>query len=467
MKNGFSTKKNSVVIIPARGGSKGIPHKNVKIVAGRPLIHYVIETCLKTPEIGTIAVSTESNEIRNAVKLFKDILVIDRPAELAADDTPSEDVIIHAIGILENKGIVFENVLFVQATSPLTCPLDFSILLSKLDEGNDSAAFYSEDHGFFFDNDDEIFKPHLPRQLRTPRKREAGNGWAFKKNGFLKNRSRLFGRIGLCKIDYPKHLEIDSESDLIIVERLMQLRERKRSGLYYQSRKVETSINADAFESKYWGTIIDPDGKKRNRLLEKEQRIDDVKEEINYINKLAPGKVLDIGCGMGDLLSAINDKWKKYGLEFSSLAANEAAKYGDIFTGPLVDAPYEKEFFDLVVMHHVIEHLEKPEDDIVRVSKILKQSGRLIISTPDFDGAMARYFKENYRLLHDKTHISLFSRISLRHFLEDFGFEIEFESFPFFETRHFNKNNILRLLETDSISPPFWGSFMTFYCIKK
>ena len=451
-----------VAVIPARGGSKGIKHKNVKNVAGWPLIHYSIETCLKTPGIERVFVSTDSEEIKEAVRHFDGVGIIDRPDDLASDDATSETALIHAIKHLEDTGLVFDAVLFVQATSPLTDPSDFTCLLELLSSGYDSAAFYMEDYGFFFE-DDNMLSPRLPRQRRQPKKREAGNGWAFMKKGFLEAESRLFGKVGLCKIEHPKNLEIDDEHDLQIVERLLQLRQRSWTGAYYKVRAVGED---NLYEENYWSKVTDPDGRERDREQEKEQRIADIREELQYINKLKPGKILDIGCGMGELLSEVDDAWDKYGLEVSGYAGERAAKYATIFNGVLEDAPYEEASFDLVVMHHVIEHIEKPEEAMMKVRDLLKHNGNLIIATPDFDGALARQFGENYRLLHDKTHVSLFSRISLRHLLEDTGFRIEREEFPFFETRYFTEQNLLRVFDKEKISPPFWGNFMTLYCRK-
>ncbi len=453
----------TIAIIPARGGSKGILNKNIKLLAGKPLIHYTIEACIQTPEVERVFVSTDSQEIKEVVRQFKEVSIIDRPDELAGDNATSEEALLHAVKHVEESGKAFDTVLFPQATSPLTGPDDLSRLLEVINEGHDSAAFYMEDYGFFFDESD-VLSPRLPRQVREPRKREAGNAWAFRKEGFIKSGSRLFGRVGLCKIESPKHLEIDDENDLNILERLLLLRERKNRKMYYEVRKIEGN---ERFEENYWGAVVDPDGKERNRLEEKDQRIADIREELTFINVQPPGRILDIGCGMGDLLSAVDNSWEKYGLEVSKYAITEAAKHGNIFEGSLKTAPYSNEFFDLITMLHVIEHLDKPEETIVKLRDILKHDGVLIIATPDFDGALARRFGDNFRLLHDKTHISLFSRNSLRYFLEDFGFEIEREELPFFETRYFTEENLLRLFDTERISPPFWGNFMTFYCRKK
>ena len=76
----------------------------------------------------------------------------------------------------------------------------------------------------------------------------------------------------------------------------------------------------------------------------------------------------------------------------------------------------------------------------------------------------ARRYRERYRLLHDPTHISLFSNDSMHRFLRDHGFRIERVRYPYFEGRHFNQANLTRLLEGEGISPAFYGNFMTFYC---
>ena len=113
-----------------------------------------------------------------------------------------------------------KNILFVQSTSPLTDNKDFSSIL-KILKNKDSAMFYTEDYGHFFEIDD-MRKPRIPRQQRKPLTREAGNAWAFDKKGFLKYKSRLFGNIGLCKIDFVKSYEIDEVEDLLLMKCLMQ-----------------------------------------------------------------------------------------------------------------------------------------------------------------------------------------------------------------------------------------------------
>jgi SAM-dependent methyltransferase len=233
---------------------------------------------------------------------------------------------------------------------------------------------------------------------------------------------------------------------------------------YYISR--DTNHIAD-YEDNYWTGITDPDGCQRNQVVERGQHLGDIKQELEFINSLSPGRLLDIGCGLGFLLSGVNAGWLKMGVEISSFATKHARKWGQIFEGDLECARFPNDHFDLVVMHHVIEHIENPTKIIKEVYRILKCGGSLIVGTPDFDSGCARRFGANYRLLHDQTHISLFSSDSMHRFLRDHHFHIDKVEYPFFETRFFAKEMLLRLFNTDHVSPPFYGNFMTFYCHKR
>ena len=115
----------------------------------------------------------------------------------------------------------------------------------------------------------------------------------------------------------------------------------------------------------------------------------------------------------------------------------------------------------------MIEHAADPIDLIKNIHKILKTHGNLIISTPNYDSGAARRFGKNYRLLHDKTHTTLFSDWMLKQLLEDYGFFIDKVDYPFFETGYFTEDNLLGLFDTSKVSPPFYGNIMTIYALKK
>ncbi len=229
---------------------------------------------------------------------------------------------------------------------------------------------------------------------------------------------------------------------------------------------VSVAPGETSHEEDYWGEIVDPDGCRRNRLEERDRYLDDIAAELAFIAALPPGRVLDIGCGLGWLLSALGDDWRKFGVDSSAFATAHAGVHGEIVNAELLDCPFADGSFDLVVMHHVIEHMADPVANIEKARALLKSGGHLILATPDFDSGCARRFGANYRLLHDPTHIRLFSNDSMHRFLRNHGFTIAAVDYPYFETRHFTPDNLARLFDTDRVSPPFHGNFMTFYCRK-
>jgi len=112
--------KNVIAIIPARGGSKGVPRKNIKDLNGKSLVAYSIEEAKKSKYIDRIVVSTEDEEIaRVSEKLGAEVPYL-RPQELAGDDSPTVDCVVHMINWLKvNENYIPEYVCVLQCTSPL------------------------------------------------------------------------------------------------------------------------------------------------------------------------------------------------------------------------------------------------------------------------------------------------------------------------------------------------------------
>ncbi len=224
---------------------------------------------------------------------------------------------------------------------------------------------------------------------------------------------------------------------------------------------IEPDGNID-YEESYHFITKDPDGKERNLLMEREHSLAATKEITEFLSKIKPGKLLDVGCGPGWILSALGNEWEKHGIEVSQFASKHASQFGKIHNGVLED--FAGSNFDVVVMNHVIEHIPNPIDAIKRVHNLLKKGGTLILGTPDFDSGAARRYGSNFRLLHDPTHVSLFSADSMHRCLRDHGFKIKYVEYPFFDTIWFNKEDLLKMLDDTIISPPFYGSAMTFLC---
>ena len=232
---------------------------------------------------------------------------------------------------------------------------------------------------------------------------------------------------------------------------------------YYLKRTPKKTVD---YEEAYWGTVVDPDNKTRHRIEERASHLINIKEELDFFNTLKPGKCLDVGCGLGFFLSGLSNEWEKHGVEVSKFAGKEANRWGHIQIGTLEDAQYESNYFDAIFCHHVIEHISNPEETLKEMIRVLKPAGSCVIGTPDFDSGCARLFGENYRLLHDDTHVSLFSSDSMHRFLRDNGLIIKGVQYPFFKTPYFTLENLKRLFESNKISPAFYGNFMTFYCQK-
>lgn len=110
-----------LIVIPARGGSKGIPGKNIYPINGKTLLEYTLDVAIKADLIDTdIAVSTDSDKIKAVAAKYKNIFVIDRPAEISGDKASTESALIHALEYMEerqNKN--YNAVITLQATSPL------------------------------------------------------------------------------------------------------------------------------------------------------------------------------------------------------------------------------------------------------------------------------------------------------------------------------------------------------------
>ncbi len=109
---------NILVIIPARGGSRGIPHKNIKSLAGKPLICYTLDAARSIVDDTEICVSTDDTSIVEVVEQYGIHVPFLRPAELAGDTAGTYEVLLHALNFYETQGKNFEIILLLQATSP-------------------------------------------------------------------------------------------------------------------------------------------------------------------------------------------------------------------------------------------------------------------------------------------------------------------------------------------------------------
>jgi len=140
--------KTILAIIPARGGSKGLPDKNIKDLCGKPLIGWTIEQSKASKVIDEIFVSTDSLKISNVAKEYGVNVPILRPEELAKDSSSSMDVVDHVLSYFESKNTFFDYILLLEPTSPLRKDndLDSAIKLAIENESVDGVISLGEVH---------------------------------------------------------------------------------------------------------------------------------------------------------------------------------------------------------------------------------------------------------------------------------------------------------------------------------
>ncbi len=214
-----------VAIIPARGGSKGIPHKNVYPFNGKPLICWNIEAAIGAALVDQVIVSTDDAEIAE-VSRTAGATVIMRPDDISTDIASSEDALIHA---LENLGERPELTVFLQCTSPLTQSKDIDDCIQKLLDSNaDSAFTATESHRFLWKNTEAatgVNHNGAERKRRQDLEKEyAENGavYAMRTEGFLRGRHRFFGKTVISEMPSTRSWEIDSLEDVHVAEALSE-----------------------------------------------------------------------------------------------------------------------------------------------------------------------------------------------------------------------------------------------------
>jgi CMP-N,N'-diacetyllegionaminic acid synthase len=218
-------------IILARGGSKGIPGKNITDFCGKPLIVWTIEQVQHTKGINSIWVSSDSEEILT-ISQACGTEIIQRPAEISGDFATSESGWLHAIEIIEGKVGKVDIVLAPQVTSPLREPNDIERALRDFYEQKCDSMFsccVAEDLFFWEKNPDGLlrsvnydYKNRSRRQDIPTQYIENGSFYLFKKEVLRQCNNRLGGKIGITQMEFWKMFEIDSMEDHKMCEALMK-----------------------------------------------------------------------------------------------------------------------------------------------------------------------------------------------------------------------------------------------------
>jgi N-acylneuraminate cytidylyltransferase len=220
-----------VAIILARGGSKGIPGKNIINFCGKPLLVWTIEQLKQVKEIDSIWVSSDSEQILSVARDYGTYTIC-RPDEISGDKATSESGWLHALDYIEEEAGTVNVVVAPQVTSPLREPNDVKNGLSVFYEGQYDSLFSAcEVEDFFLwkmSSGGELislnydYKNRKRRQDITRQYLENGLFYIFKPDILRKYNNRLGGKIGAVKMDIWKMFEIDTMEDLRICEALMK-----------------------------------------------------------------------------------------------------------------------------------------------------------------------------------------------------------------------------------------------------
>lgn len=213
-----TTKNEALAVIPARGGSKGIPRKNLQLVGGVPLIARSILAAQASQLVHRVVVTTDDDEIAQVAQAYG-AFVVQRPVSLASDLASSEAALLHCLEVLEADTALPEILVFLQCTSPFTTGEDIDSVLGALDDPVIQSAFsVTAWHGFLWwargeGVNHDAASPRQRRQDLEPQYLETGAIYAMRTKAFKREKNRF------CLPTRPIEIaslspEIDEPSDL-------------------------------------------------------------------------------------------------------------------------------------------------------------------------------------------------------------------------------------------------------------
>jgi len=223
-----------LTIIPARGGSKGLPGKNIKTLIDKPLIAWSIEQGLASKYVNEVIVSTDSEEIAEIAKLYGAHVPFLRPAHLAQDTSSTKDVIIHLIDELEKNGKFYDYILLLEPTSPLRESSDIDLAFESLlntPEANSIVGVSrveSQHKAFCVKLTDKSFL-RSENNFKVLRRQELDDFYFYEGSLYIseiftyKQKGNFYHDQALgYVIPKWKSFEIDDLTDLIVVEALLK-----------------------------------------------------------------------------------------------------------------------------------------------------------------------------------------------------------------------------------------------------
>lgn len=224
--------KNKIVaIIPARGGSKGIPGKNLTVINGKPLLVWSIDHALSSSLVDEVWVTSDSQEILDYAALAG-AKIITRPKEISGDKASSESAWIDAIIQIQGMGNNIGLVVAMQATSPIRNEKDIDNAIVQFRQEGLNTLFSAnilDDMNYWSINDNsDLYSVNYDYQNRKRRQElqqkflENGSFYIFTPDGILANNNRLHGKIGCYLMRKKTMFQIDEIEDIEICEAILK-----------------------------------------------------------------------------------------------------------------------------------------------------------------------------------------------------------------------------------------------------
>jgi CMP-N,N'-diacetyllegionaminic acid synthase len=223
-------------LVLARGGSKGVPRKNLRLLSGQPLIAYTADAARAARRLARIVVSTDDDEIAEVARQWGLEVPFLRPSELAQDDTPSLPVVQHAIACLEARGDTFDAVCQLQPTSPLRAPGEIDSCIDLLEVQSADCVMtvarvpdeYNP-HWVYFRDADGVLRlstgapaPLPRRQVLPPAYHRDGSVYVTRRDVIVQGNSLYGSRVLGVVMDGAGRVNIDRPEDLEHAEALLQ-----------------------------------------------------------------------------------------------------------------------------------------------------------------------------------------------------------------------------------------------------